>query len=180
MTSTILAFSGAISSGKTTLSQEIASKLDWKKTSFGDYVRSIAKQKGVEQSRENLQQLGEKEIEFDCKKFCNNVLSLVNWKKGENLIIDGIRHKEVLDNLKTVTSPSDVYLIYIDLDLKNRDQRSQNSESELKKYDSHSTEKQVVYILPKIADLVIDGNKKIEEIVSEILEWINSKQNLFK
>ena len=176
MTSTILAFSGAINSGKTTISQEIASKLDWKKTSFGDYIRSIAKQRGVEQSRENLQQLGEKEIEFDCKNFCNSVLSLVNWEKGENLIIDGIRHKEVLDNLKTVTSPSDVYLIYIDLDLKNREQRSQNSESELKKYDSHSTEKQVVYTLPKIADLVIDGNKKIEEIVSEVLEWVNSKQ----
>ena len=178
MTSTILAFSGSINSGKTTLSQEIASKLDWKKTSFGDYVRSIAEQKRVKQSRENLQQLGEEEIESDCQNFCNNVLSFANWEKGENLIIDGIRHEEVLDNLKTITSPSNVYLIYIHLDLKNRKQRSQNSESVLKKYDSHSTERQVSSILPTIADLVIDGNKKIEEIVSEIIEWVNFKQDL--
>lgn len=177
MNATILAFSGGISSGKTTISEKIASELSWKRTSFGDYVRVVAERKGIERSRENLQQLGEKEIGAGCENFCKNVLSLINWKKGENLIIDGIRHQEALDSLKKITNPSDVYLIYIDLDLASRESRIVNSDSkkDLKKYDSHSTEKQVVFILPELSDLRVDGNKKIEEIVSEILVWLSTK-----
>lgn len=178
MNATILAFSGSINSGKTTISEKIASELNWKRTSFGDYVRVVAERKGIEQSRENLQQLGEKEIEDGWENFCKNVLSLIDWKKGENLIIDGIRHKEALDKLKKITSPSYVYLIYIDLDLKSRESRIVNSDSktDLKRYDSHSTEKQVVSILPELSNLIIDGNKKIEEIVSEILVWLSTKK----
>ena len=140
-------------------------------------MRVVAEKKGIEQSRENLQKLGEKEVEGGWENFCKNILSVVNWKEGENLIIDGIRHKEALDNLKKITNPSNVYLIYIDLDFTNRENRITNSDSaeDLKKYDSHSTEKQVFSILSDLSDLIIDGNKKIEEIVSEILVWINTK-----
>lgn len=178
MNAIILAFSGGIYSGKTTLSQEIANKLGWKRTSFGDYVRAVAKQKGIESSRENLQQLGEKIIESGWDIFCTNVLSLVNWQNGENLIVDGIRHKEALEYLKKLTFPSNVYLIYIALDLTNRINRIVNSDSniDLKKLDLHSTEKQVASVLPSISDLIIDGNKKIEDTISQILELVHTKK----
>lgn len=175
MTPIILAFSGYIKSGKTTISQEIANKIDWKTISFGDYLRSIAKQKGLDPSRENLELLGKREIEQGWESFCKNVLSSVNWKKEENLIVDGVRHKEALDALKNITNPSDIYLIYIDTNLKNRIKRSGYSESKLKRFDSHYMEKQVISLIPHISDLIIDGNKKIEEIVLEILEWLHFK-----
>jgi len=175
--STILAFSGGIKSGKTTISSNISSILKWKRVSFGEYIQRIAEKDGIIPSRDNLQELGEKEIDSGWKNFCFNVLEMVRWKNGENLIIDGIRHKEALDQIKKITSPSDVYLVFIELDLKNRESRIVNTENfeNIKRYELHSTEKQVNKVLPEISDLIIDGNKSIGEITDEILRWLNEK-----
>ena len=177
--SIIIAFSGGIKSGKTAISQNIASKLKWNRVSFGDYIRNIAKEKDLTPSREILQQIGEEVIKQGLKKFCKNVLDMAQWENGENLIIDGIRHKEIFEIIKKITNPSNIYLIYISLDVKEREKRIDETLeiNKLKNYDQHSTEIQVISTLSNISDLIVDGNKQIDIIVSEILDWITNKEN---
>ena len=175
----ILAFAGKTSSGKTTTATKIAKKLNWKLIGFGGYIRHIAKQKEIVPCRENLQHIGEEEIKKGYDSFCKNVLSFHDWKKGESLVIDGIRHKEVVDSLKNIMEPSDVYLIYINLDNKIREKRSvdHKCETDLQKYDSHSTEEQVVTSLPNISDLILDGSDAVECNVTRIIEWMNKRND---
>ena len=173
----ILCFSGGINSGKTTVCKKLADKLSWKKISFGDYVRHLLIKNNMTPSRLNCQELGEKLINIDHKKFCNDVLTYGNWNKNENTIIDGIRHIEILKFIKDISCPSSVYLIYIDTDLRNRINRNENPKSKIdfKILDSHSTEKQVSTMLKNISDLKLNGHEKPDIIISKIIQWYKSK-----
>ncbi len=71
--STVLAFSGGIRSGKSTLSTGVAEALGCRRVSFGDYVRAITQVRGLENCRENWQAVGESLIREDLNQFCGAV-----------------------------------------------------------------------------------------------------------
>lgn len=179
MKSIILAFSGGIGSGKTTLSKEVSTLLNWKRISFGDYVRAVAIERDIDSnSREKLQELGESLIEKGWDVFCNDLLKKYQWKSDQCLVIDGIRHKEAIDTLRKITFPSKVFLIFISLDFKNRQQRLLENGvkqiNDLQRFDSHSTETQVSSVLSQISDLILDGNMEINELKNIVFNFIQS------
>jgi len=56
----VVAFAGAIGSGKTALSKRVAELLHWPRVSFGDYIRKIAEKNGQDpKDRGVLQKLGQ-------------------------------------------------------------------------------------------------------------------------
>ena len=172
----VLAFAGKIGSGKSTLSEEVANALQWKRASFGDYVRTVAKSQGLETSREVLQELGAS-LAKKPEEFCRAMLAHYGWQSGEPLVIDGVRHKEILDALRLIVAPLEVRVVYLDIDEEKRHQRLMQEEEgdpkKLAQVESHSTEQQVGDLLPKIADLKVSGDRPVEELVRDIVTWVH-------
>ena len=175
----ILTFSGKIKSGKTTLSKSIAKKLDWSYISFGDYIRSVAKMKGLIESRETLQNLGEQLVEtMGWERFCKDILDQISWKNGQSIVIDGVRHSEAILTLKKLTAPSNVLLVYLTLDENDQKERLSQimdiNNEEFLRMNSHSTEIQVYNLLPNIADLILDGSQHIDILIDKLIDWLKN------
>ena len=177
MSNTVVGFSGGIASGKSSLSTAVAQATGWSRTSFGGYVRTVATQRGLEPTRENCQAIGEELIEADIRGFCKNVLAQASWSPGEPLVIDGIRHLEVADILAGVLGPADFVLVYVELPRAEREARlkSRDGESQpLERFEQHSTEAQVSELRAR-ADLVVDGDRPIEELTGEVVSFLISR-----
>lgn len=176
MKSIVIGFAGKIASGKSTLSARFAEEMGWPYVSFGDYVRSVARQRGEDDSqREILQQIGESLIEQDYEGFCRAVVGqALKWKPGESLVIDGIRHLQVKQALEKLVAPSEFVLTYISVDEQIRRQRLQNEgiadPQRIERIESASTEVQVRNELPQIADITLDGTEQPEKLVEKLKE----------
>lgn len=171
--STVIAISGRIASGKSTLANAFASEVGWPYVSFGDYVRSIAKQRGLEETREVLQVLGDEQINTNLERFCRSVLAQVDWKPGQSLVIDGVRHAEVDILLRRLVAPSKYVLTYFKIDDRTRKERLREEgidDQELIHVETHPTEEQVTRVLPHIADYVFEGTNPIPVI----LDWLKA------
>ncbi|BAT56595.1 Dephospho-CoA kinase (plasmid) [Nostoc sp. NIES-3756] len=175
----ILGFSGSIASGKSTLSIRIASCLKWERVSFGDYVRSVAQHQGIEVSRKVLQSVGASLINQGMEQFCCSVLEQANWRLGQPLIIDGIRHVEAVSVLRRLLFPSQLLIIFIAVNEQTRESRliekGLTQYEELQQIDEHSTEVEVQTRLKKMANLIVDGNKQVEQLVEEIIIWLRQQ-----
>lgn len=176
MKQSILAFCGAIGSGKSTISLELAALLKYKYASFGNYVRNYANQMGYnEPTREQLQAFGEMLVTARKEEFCLSVLEDAKWSKGEGLIVDGIRHLSILNTLENICFPQKLFLIYVTIDKSIRTirliQRGRDKEALLS--DHHSTELQVHELLKTKANLIIDGGNSIIENINQIINWLD-------
>lgn len=98
-----IAFSGSIASGKSTIAAAVAEALHWPCVSFGNYVRFVARSQGLVESREVLQAIGADLVEKDVAEFARAVLAQADWRPGQSIVIDGIRHVTVLDHLGIAT-----------------------------------------------------------------------------
>jgi len=180
MKEVVLCFSGRIGSGKTTTSSKIADILHWKYSSFGKIIRDEAVRRGLNyQSRTILQEIGKELMNLGWVEFCKTVLDDVDWKYGEGLVIDGIRHFEAISTLKNLVYPTPIYLIHISIENDERYKRleargSLNNEN-FSIFDKDETEAQVIEILPSHADLIINGTLSSEVLVSEVTRWLNSQ-----
>lgn len=172
----LLVFSGSIASGKSTLSREIAASLGWQRVSFGDYVRTVVQRQGLDESREVLQAVGASLIEQGLQQFCQSVLAQVNWKPGQPLVVEGLRHAEIVSILRQIVAPLELRLIFIAANEQTREARlaekGLTDRTQQQQIEAHSTEAQVKTVLPKMADLTVDGTRTIEELVAEIVQWI--------
>jgi dephospho-CoA kinase len=174
MNTTVIGIAGGISSGKSTVSEAVATALGCPRVSFGEYVKAITRERALADIRENWQSVGESLVEDDVKEFCAAVLAQVSWKPGMSLVIDGIRHVSVLNTLRAMVAPSDLRLIYISLDKAIRKQRYRRSwpqERPIEEVEQHSTERQVRTILRNEAQLVVDGKQSVKELVRQLLPW---------
>lgn len=169
----VIGFSGKIASGKTALSTYVAEQLGWPRVSFGDYVRSVAQQKGLGLDRNVLQDLGAKLLKSDPYSFCRSVLCEADWSPGQSLIVDGIRHYEIINHIKTIIAPSQFCLVVVATSEFERHARLRSRASyDLKiqnTIESHSTEFDVNNTLPMHADLIVDGTEEINNIVGQII-----------
>jgi dephospho-CoA kinase len=176
----VLAFSGQIASGKTTIAKSASKVLEWKYASFGDFVRAEAVLRGKNpESREDLQETGNKLIGHGWELFCKAVLECANWKPGEGLVIDGIRHVEGLQVIREIVAPLNIYLIYIAVDeeIRNRRLASKNIQQEkLLQIEHHDTETQVPNTLLSLADTVLDGGGATDSAVVYLRNWLEIKQ----
>jgi dephospho-CoA kinase len=175
----VLAFAGRIASGKSTLSTSVAQVLGWPRVSFGDYVRQVARHRGLEESRTVLQELGAALIAQGWEAFCRTVLGQVAWEPGQPLIIDGIRHAEALMVLRQLVTPSELRLVFITVNEPTRTARLRQRESPdgetLQRIEEHTTEAQVGTVLPDIADFLVDGTRPQEELQQDIVRWVQQQ-----
>jgi dephospho-CoA kinase len=177
MSNIVIGFSGGIASGKSSLSTAVAQAIGWPRTSFGGYVRTIAAQRGLEPTRENCQAIGEELIEADIRGFCKDVLAEASWRPGEPLVIDGIRHLEVADLLADMVRPTDFVLVFVELPRAEREARLKNRDGEsqpLERFEQHSTEVQVCELRAR-ANLVVDGDRPVEQLADEAVRFLTSR-----
>jgi dephospho-CoA kinase len=173
----VLGFSGKIGSGKSTLSEMIAKELGVIYSSFGDYVRKIAEKRDIPLTRINLQDLGHELLTKDIHRFCSDVLKDAGWSKGNSIVVDGIRHLEVIHELNKIVSPDSIKLIYLDIANEAlRRSRTSHRQEDMTSGDSHPTENQVQdKSLMQAASFVIDAEKPIETLRSEIVSWVKDQ-----
>lgn len=170
----IFAFSGKIGSGKTTFSKSFAEQINANYASFGDYVREIAKNEGLDvYDRSVLQQKGVELIQIlGWDKFCASVLACFEGCRKGHIVIDGIRHVEAVDALKRIFFGEDVYLILLEISddqaVKRQIARSGHvaSFAEL----NHSTEQSYAK-LKEVASLCLDSNRCVDENSKILYEW---------
>jgi len=178
VSSIVLGFSGRIKSGKSSVSYELARALAWPRVAFGDHLRLLAIKQNLPETRETLQELGAQMVEKDCRGFCMELLKSINWKPGQHLIIDGIRHMSVLMTLRQMVYPAVLKLVYLDADDEILEKRHQASPcGSLRSFvqiEKHSTEKDVVIALREAAELRVDSTKSIVETVGLIIAWLQN------
>jgi dephospho-CoA kinase len=174
----VLGFAGSIASGKSTLSIAVASALGWQRVSFGDYVRTVAQNHGLGDSREVLQAVGASLINLGREQFCKAILAQSNWKPGQPLIVDGIRHAEIVPTMRQIVAPWDFRLVYLVVNESIREarllERGLTDRQQWQQLEAHSTESHVQTVLPEMADLTVDSTQKIEDLVLEIVTWVSS------
>jgi len=172
----VLASAGRISSGKSTLSTHVASALGWPQVSFGDYVRQVAQRRGLDDSRAVLQEVGATLIAQGWEGFCHAVLGQGAWVPGQPLIVEGIRHAEALAVLRQLVAPSELRLVFIAVNEPTRaarlGQRGMPERETLPGVEAHSTEAQVGTVLPGMADFTVDGTRPLEELLQDIVRWV--------
>ena len=136
----ILGFSGKIKSGKTTVAEAVASELGIARASFGDYVRSVAYERGLDKNdRDTLQNVGESLIQSGWTQFCTDVLEAANWRGGDSIVVDGIRHEQAIVTIKEITTPQPFRLVHVEVADELRLERLGKNSSDLAKMDAHST-----------------------------------------
>ncbi len=161
------AFAGRIGTGKSSLSIALAADMHWKRASFGDFVRSIAEERGVVNSRHNLQEIGAELESSDAFAFCRDVLNFAGWISGEPVVIDGIRHVRVLEIVRELIAPIPLLFVYLDGEEQSRKARLLRRDgvdgASFVDAESHSTERDVASRLPELADLRLfskDGSER--------------------
>lgn len=174
----LVCFAGGIGSGKSSVCKTTAKRLGWRCSGFGDYVRSeLRRLGGNADSREELQDLGQSLVDKDPEALCRAVLEAVQFTPGENCLIDGIRHVDVFNILRTISSPSVGKLIYLSVDANDRMVRVATRDgdvSDFNRAEKHKTEQEVTLSLPLAADHVIDATADVNAVVQECLDCIGN------
>lgn len=173
-----IGFSGRISSGKTTVSQAVAEALQWPRASFGDFVRTVASNRGLAvDSREVLQEIGVSLISKGWPEFCRDVLAAAGWQPGSAIVVDGIRHAEAVQHLSEIVAPLPFVLVHVRVDEQVRNERllRRDGAAVQAEVESHSTEAAVKDILPRMADLTVDASWPMDRIIAEVIAYLESR-----
>ncbi|MGF1627295.1 MAG: hypothetical protein ACFCVH_20630 [Alphaproteobacteria bacterium] len=175
--SLLVCFSGQIGSGKSSVSSAVAESLQWPRTGFGDYLRGEIKRAGGDPtSRQALQDLGQQRIESGPEDFCRAVLAAGGFKPGDNFVIDGVRHVDIVRILARLAPPSTPRLLFLGASEASRSARvgSRGDNVDFQRADRHLVEAELRNGLPRHADAVIDADEPFQEVVSKCLAVIEA------
>jgi len=168
----IIAFAGLKKSGKTTLAKRLAVILAVPMASFGDQVRKEALRRGLANaSDKDLQTLGSELVKTNAKRFCQAVLDDADFQPGQGLILDGIRHVEIIPVIEVLTGAKTLSLIYVESSISDRKRRSSLTDRELAEIDSHLVERDAPLLKSK-ADLVLDTSAHGDQSFIRLLRWV--------
>ena len=170
----ILAIAGSMGSGKTTAANLVASAIGWRRLSFCGYVIWLAQKKGIlNPSRRALQDVGQEAVETDVREFVRGFLESNSFVTGEDVILDGLRHEQVLKEVRHQTEATWVGLVFLSASSKVRRGRLDSRESdEFHHAECHPVEAQFEK-LRRLSDLEIDTSKFDEKQVAEqIQKWL--------
>lgn len=170
-----IAICGLISSGKTTLTNLLATKYEWDRISFGAYIRHYAEISDYPMNRDTYQGLGQKLFErLGASDFLNIVIKH-NAPRTKVHLFDGIRHVQIIYAMKQIYAQT--FVIYVNVDDKIRYERYSQRNARGDKQVSYKdfielSNKQVeseISDISSIADLVINGNFSTD-IILQIIE----------
>jgi hypothetical protein len=181
MSPIVICFSGRIAIGKTSASKALAEELGCPWTGFGDYVRGLAIKRGLNpEDRDQLQNLGESIIkEHGFEWFCKEVIAAANWLGDCPLVLDGIRHVEAFQTIGRLLPSYRTVLIHLMIDSEEAlhvrfAERGMGSEKRAK-WETHSTERQVLSTLPTIANLVVSADLTLNEITAQLMGFLTKE-----
>lgn len=181
MPSVVLGFAARMEAGENPVSQRVAEQLHAPRVSFGDHVRKIARDRGLPETRKILLDLGRSLVQQDVHDFCVQVLGQASWRSGIPLVIDGVRHLEVLRTLQELVSPAPLHLVYVGGEQKTRragpaanNPPHQALHEEL---EQDPTGSQVASDLRGEADLELDGTNPIELLVQQVVDYATGPAN---
>jgi dephospho-CoA kinase len=175
--SVAFAFCGSIGSGKSAVSRRFANRFAGAWNSFGNTVKLIATERAIEPSRENLQQIGAALVETEPENFCRRVLAGATDSQGssEMIVIDGVRHRSILDHLRRLFTPNRLICVFVDAPLNIRVERLKDrdglSEAQVLALQKHSTEVEVECDLRAAADFVADNSGSLDHCENELVGW---------
>ncbi len=176
----LLCFSGAIGSGKSSVSASIAEALGWPRTAFGDYVRAeVARTGGDPTSRQTLQDFGQARVEANAVAFCRDVLGHGGFIPGMNFIIDGVRHLDIYLILTRLAEPTKARLVFLAADDVSRARRveKRGDQEDLVSADRHRVEADLREGLPQAANATVDASRPFASVVEECLKYVRSLSN---
>jgi dephospho-CoA kinase len=169
-----IGLSGKKCSGKSFFANALASQFGLGIVRFGDFVRHLADLEKIEETVENLQELGQKKFdEMGANLFLN---SAVEWAVGDitsRIIFDGVRHIATWDAIKSINRKGTSLLFYVDVEeserLRRWNLRSSTSliKNQLANVDKHPVEKGSEE-LKKISNAILDGALLPEKNISLI------------
>lgn len=177
--SLLLCFSGAIGSGKSSVSTAVAQALGWQRTGFGDYLRrEIAKHGGDLDSRQALQELGQQRVDSDPTAFCRDVLAAGGFSPGASFVVDGIRHVDIFNVLTEVSEPASAKLIFLQAGDNTRAARvgTRPDAKDFGRASEHRVEAELRDALPSRADSIVNAEQSLDEVVADCLELVRRWQ----
>lgn len=176
----IVCISGGIGSGKTTFVAELARATSASIVSFGDFVRATARTRNLPESRSVLQELGAVLIaELGETEFVRLVLAQADQQRSV-LVVDGVRHVEIMEAVRAVVAPRPAHLIFLDVAVEERSVRVAKAQSvdieRLPLLDGHSTEVQIYNgRLLNAADLTLDAHVSVDVLVAQALQFLREQ-----
>lgn len=160
--------SGRIASGKSTVATYIASEFNLKTVSFGEYVRAISRQTGKLETRQSLQQLGDRLIStLGTSGLLQATLKHSDIQPNDSVVFDGVRHSEILDGIRR--SSRNCLAVFLDASLKERHRRynarlhSPITINEFLVFDEHPVEVSIAALIEN-CDVTIDAARPAAEI----------------
>lgn len=174
----IITLAGAIGSGKTTLGETLAAKRRAPRTGFGDYVRHLAMDRGLDiTQRTVLQDLGHDLVEADAPGFLDGALAWSGHQPGDDLVLDGLRHMKILAALRdrAAMGLDQVVLIYLDTPLEIRRARVAQRgvrPTDIAADEAHPAERDLTQRLRDAADLILPGDQPIEDLEAQVQAYL--------
>jgi cytidylate kinase len=171
-------FAGPLGSGKSEVSREVAARLGAGWTSFGSTLRRIAAERATPIERGHLQELGEDLVRSGPEALCERVLAEAKPKGAQRIIIDGLRHTEIMPILRHLLRPHRLLCVYVEAQETVRVERimlrDKISVAEIETLRLHSTEAQVGVAVRLLADCVVDNSGAIGTAVQAVIDWIET------
>lgn len=180
----IITFSGAIGSRRSDLADKVSERLGWPKVKFSDYIRQRIQESGDDpDSRVLQQQFGQRLVQNHLIEFVDGVLGLAphTWTEAGNLIVDGLRHVEVLLTLRKLAvekANSVVFYVHVKPDPLERENSARDrgiEQQDMYRYDRALSEAQMNRILPAYADLEVDGAMGLSLNLQDIEEKLRAR-----
>jgi dephospho-CoA kinase len=177
----IITLAGAIGSGKTTLGEALAAARHAPRAGFGDYVRHLAVARGLDiTQRTVLQDLGHDLVEADASDFLAGALAWSGHEPGADLVLDGLRHMKILAALRDRAAKGldRVVLVYLDTPLDLRRARVAQRgviPTDIATDEAHPAERDLAQRLRDAADLVLPGDRTIEELSTEVQDYLDQR-----
>ena len=178
MVGTVVTLSGAIGTRRSDIALAIAGRLGWRRVKFSDYIRSRL-EGAADDDRRMLQKVGQELVQTDVEGFVAGVLAQADgWVRGENLVVDGLRHAEVRLALLNAIRPSALYYVHVEVDEPTRQSTAESvrgiQERLLYRYDQDLTEAQLPKILPAYADQIVDGSLPAGMVAQKVVSRLRA------
>lgn len=168
-----IALAGGAGSGKTTVAGALGDRLGAQVAGFGDFVRHIASQAGLETGRGELQRIGQERVERDPDGFVQAFLAWASPTPQRPLIIEGVRHEAINRALRTWALAQDRDYALVLIDTPEGERASRRTDGDLtgiRAIDDHSVERETAEALPRVADTIVDGSRDASEVLASIVE----------
>jgi len=175
----LLAISGPIGSGKTTMAALLSQRLGWPRAAYGDLVRAVANSRGLAHDRPHLQQIGAELIANGWAPFTRQVLDQAEWKPGDAVIVDGVRHAAAVTASRQITAPLPAIVIYLDILASTGIARARRRDRRLADPTRHDDLHPVERDLPAVrvlADLVLPvAGTAPGALAGRVIEYLNAR-----